>query len=371
MPHRRARLSDVTGADLGPFLQRREVLAYEQRLARAVYAYGVDVRRAAWLQASTLGEPVMRAVDRRWNGLVATLAERLEPVGAALPSSVLEELTRLVSQLRTPLPTIRLLRATESGRWPVVTPLSTTRGGIQWLVVDVERLTMLPELERRFVIASGLAHLQCDHGPLFAAHLMADLAGRGTLLVRSALRPWTRVAYFSADRGGLLLTGDAAPCVRALEITAADVPEWVPRPPSITARRQALEDFDRSEVMARVRLLSQTDPEQWAAAAALAAKSEGPMAKRIAAMLGAAVRLGGKVAVTLEGGSLAGPSASTGADDGKDGAEAASAEPKSTIKPPEPPPLDPDVARRIEEAIHGAWSVARCDQRLTRRLGLL
>lgn len=370
----------MTSADLGPFLQRREVLAYEQRLARAVYAYGVDVRRAAWLQASTLGEPVMRAVDRRWNGMVAGLAERLEPVGATLPSSVLEELTRLVSQLRTPLPTIRLLRPTESGRWPVVTPLSTTRGGIQWLVVDVERLTSLPDLERRFTIAAALAHLQCDHGPLFAAHLMADLAGRGASLVRTALRPWTRVAYFSADRGGLLLTGDAAACVRALELTAADVPHWVPRPPSITQRRQALEDFDRSEVMARVRLLSQTDPEQWAAAAALAAKSEGPMAKRIATMLGAAIRLGGKVAITLDGGSLGGPASKDASadapppeDDGErsheDDADGTSEE--NAAPAPEPKPLDPEVAKRIEEAIHGAWSVARCDQRLTRRLGLL
>jgi hypothetical protein len=369
----------VTSADLGPFLQRREVLAYEQRLARAVYAYGVDVRRAAWLQASTLGEPVMRAVDRRWNGMVAALAERLEPVGTALPSSVLEELTRLVSQLRTPLPTIRLLRPTESGRWPVITPLSTTRGGIQWLVVDVERLTSLPELERRFTIAAALAHLQCDHGPLFAAHLMADLAGRGASFVRAALRPWTRVAYFSADRGGLLLTGDAAPCVRALEITASDVPHWVPHPPSITARRQALEDFDRSEVMARVRLLSQTDPEQWAAAAALAAKSEGPMAKRIATMLGAAMRLGGKVAITLEGGSLSGPAGKHDSDahaagvDAKSDGDDTDAKAKASAKapPPEPAPLDPEVARKIQEAIHGAWSVARCDQRLTRRLGLL
>lgn len=366
-------------ADLGQFIQRREVLAYEQRLARAVYAYGVDVRRAAWLQASTLGEPVMRAVDRRWNKMVATVAPRLEPPGSALPSRVLEELTRMIQQLRAPLPTVRLLRASESGTWPVITPLSTTRGGIQWLVVDVERLTSLQEQERRFMIAASLAHLQCDHGSLFAAHLMAELAGRGGGTVRTLLRPWTRVAFFSADRGGLLLTGELAPCVRALEATADTIPDWMPRPPTLAARRQALEDFDHSDVMARVRLLSQTNPDQWAAAAAMAANAEGPLAQRLAAMLGAATRLAGKVAITLEGGSTGGAkddeaSPEAPATDDADDASPAAAPDGTAAKAaasPEPPPLDPEVARRIEEALRDTWSVARCDSRLTRRLGLL
>src|SRR5688572_26169999 len=69
----------VQAADLAQFVQRRELAAYESRLARAAYAYGVDLRRSLWLDQSTLGEPLIRGVDRRWaRSTAALLAEDLQ-----------------------------------------------------------------------------------------------------------------------------------------------------------------------------------------------------------------------------------------------------------------------------------------------------
>ena len=64
-------------ADLPQFLQRRELAAYEQRLARTGYAYGVDLRRAAWLAGSMLGDPLMPsliglALTAAWIARLAT-----------------------------------------------------------------------------------------------------------------------------------------------------------------------------------------------------------------------------------------------------------------------------------------------------------
>ncbi|MCA9698611.1 MAG: hypothetical protein KC431_13880, partial [Myxococcales bacterium] len=52
--------------DLSHYLQHRQLDAYEQSMARQGYAYGVDLRRSRWLASSTLGNPMMRAVDRYW-----------------------------------------------------------------------------------------------------------------------------------------------------------------------------------------------------------------------------------------------------------------------------------------------------------------
>ena len=60
--------------DLAQLITRRELTAHEQRMARVSYAYGVDLRRAHWLDDSTVGEPVMRTVDRRWGSLIEDLA---------------------------------------------------------------------------------------------------------------------------------------------------------------------------------------------------------------------------------------------------------------------------------------------------------
>jgi hypothetical protein len=367
---------------LRPLLQQRELLAYEQRLARRVYAYGVDVRRSAWLQTSSLGEPLMRAVDRRWRKTTEALGECLEPPSSAPPTPVMEELTSLIHQLRAATPSIRLLRPSQSGQWPILTPLATTRGGVQWLVIDVDRLTALADTPRRFVLASALAHLQCDHGPLFAAHLIAHLRGRGLGTVRRLLRPWTRVAYFSADRAGLLLTRDLPAALEVLDTLDAPEAAWVPAPPERALRRQALEDFDHADVMARVRLLSEIDPRQWNAAARKAAAASGPMGRRLSKMLSAAVRVGGRMMYTLEGGSF-GPRVTdaeapkvSAAGDARDAAPETDAEAVEAEAPTPPPipeelPLDEALEAKIERVVAESRSVSRCDEALTRRLRLL
>ena len=354
-------------------------MAYEQRLARRVYAYGVDVRRSAMLQGSSIGEPIMRAVDRRWREMTMALADKLEPPGTLVPSEVMEELTSLIGQLRAPAPTVRLLRATESGRWPIATALATTRGGVHWLILDLERLLGLSETARRFALASALGHLQCDHGPLFAAHLIAHLRGGGLGLVRTMLRAWSRVCYFSADRAGLLVTRDLAAALEYLSEHAVSEADWVPRPPKHALRRQALEDFDHADVMARVRLLSEIEPRLWGAVAAKAARVSGPMAARVASALGSAMRMGGKLMYTLDGGSFGpgltlGNAAKDGDDEDGDAKEDDDDASEAEATPePEPAPieLDPALAARIETVVREAKSLARCDETLTRRLGLL
>ena len=158
-------------ADVTAYLHRREVVAYEQRLARAAYAYGVDLRRSAWLASSTFGDPLIRSVDRNWNELVADLSGSIlqEPARTA-PMAIMEEIARLSHMLRAPLPALRqLVRSSAITNWPLVTPLGTTRGAVQWLVVDSERLMSLPPHERTFLLASALADLQCEHAPVVTA----------------------------------------------------------------------------------------------------------------------------------------------------------------------------------------------------------
>ena len=204
-------------ADLPQFLQRRELAAYEQRLARTGYAYGVDLRRAAWLAGSMLGDPLMRSVDRRWSRTVQALEdEAVLPQRKAPPLPLLEELATLITMLRAPLPTVRMLRPEVAGQWPAITPLSTTKGAIHWLVIDRDRLMAMPDDERSFVLASALGHLQCEHGPIFAAHLMGHLGG-GLRSVRTLMRAWARVAVFSADRAGLLAVRSLDAALRAVE----------------------------------------------------------------------------------------------------------------------------------------------------------
>jgi hypothetical protein len=248
-------------ADVAPFIQRRELLAYEQRLARLAYAYGVDLRRSAWLDASTLGEPLIRAVDRRWNALVADLSGSiLQDASKSPPVEIMEEIARLVRLLRAPLPTLRLLaRGVKGHSWPIITPLGTTKGAVHWLVLDVERLLACPQGERTFLLAAGLGHLQCDHAPMFTAHLMSYRAERGLGLVRTALRPWSKVAWFSADRAGLIALRDLDAALAALRAHGDSGVEWMPRPPDLVMREQALADFDKSAVMVRVRMLLARD----------------------------------------------------------------------------------------------------------------
>jgi hypothetical protein len=396
-------------ADLPQFLQRRELAAYEQRLARTAYAYGVDLRRAQWLSGSTVGDPLMRAVDRRWTRLVQGLEEdSLRPQRKAPPTALLEEVARLIHMLRAPLPTLRLLRSEVASQWPAITPLGTTQGGIHWLVLDLDRVMAMPADERTFVLASGLGHLQCEHGPIFAAHLMAH-RGTGTgerkeggrrpmaAVVRGLLRPWAKVAVFSADRAGLVAVASLPVALRAVERLDSERVGWMPRWPELETRRRALDDFDKSSLMARRRLLA-TAGVGWAIAPPGREEELDTLTRKIAAAFDGALRLGGRLAMRIEGYERRGKGKKEDASDeasgepgsGTPAEEASGAEPanerttereeaaasasESVRAEPveiETPPIDPERASLLEQALRQAWSLARCDQRLTKRLGLL
>ncbi len=371
--------------DLAQLVGRREQFAYEQHLARSTYAYGVDLRRSAWLDSSRLGDPLMRTVDRRWNELTTNLtADALQPEGSALSSGVMDQLLGLVRLLHAPWPSVRLLQPGVAERWPVVTPLGTTKGGSHWLVVDKDRLEALSESERAFLLGSAISHLQCDHGPLFSAHLMAHQSGRGEGFVRALLRPWSRVCVFSADRAGLLAVDELDLARAALRAHADPGVPWLPPMPDVAERLRALEEFSKSRVLARLRLSGPRA--RWSLAPRLAQPLETP---RTANDSGAPTQGEDQPENKVE------PAVAE--------APAQPPEPSKTSEPPaEPKPTDTDPVaeaeadgERLAEAqaaadeareamedelarakVHDrllaeAWPLARCDQRLTRRLGLL
>jgi hypothetical protein len=339
-------------ADVTAYLHRREVVAYEQRLARAAYAYGVDLRRSAWLASSTFGDPLIRSVDRNWNELVADLSGSIlqEPARTA-PMAIMEEIARLSHMLRAPLPALRqLVRSSAITNWPLVTPLGTTRGAVQWLVVDSERLMSLPPHERTFLLASALADLQCEHAPVVTAHLMAYRADRGLGFVRTLLRPWAKVGIFSSDRAGLLGVADLGLAMSALRAHAEPIASWMPAHAPLQMREPALADFDRSSTMARLRLLLQRQTQ--------AAEGEAPT-------VGPPTRVAASEETAAEA------STDDHDDDGPARDPGERSDPyRHAAKPPQPEP-PPDHDEELARALAGAWSLARCDARLTRRLGLL
>ncbi|MCH9683801.1 MAG: hypothetical protein K0V04_20385 [Deltaproteobacteria bacterium] len=378
-------------ADLPQFIQHRELAAYEQHLARTAYAYGVDLRRAAWLASSTLGDPLMRVVDRRWSRLVQSLEEdTLRPLRKAPPTELLEELARIIQVLRAPLPTLRLLRPEVAASWPAATALGTTKGGIHWLVLDLDRIMAMPADERTFVLGSALGHLQCDHGAIFAAHLLAERSGRRRWIA-PLLGPWAKVAVFSADRAGLVASQSLTASLRAAEFHQREVVSWMPKPPDFDERRAALQDFDRSRLMTRRRLLSDENGGGWSMAPPGREEELDTLTRKLAAAFGGALRMGGRLAARMDGrGRRAAKEddaeQTQGAEpQGSDDAEAAPPPPPgrdraaraddvyrtaSEAEPSEAAPSS-DRASRLERALRDAWTLARCDQRLTRRLGLL
>lgn len=261
------------GPDLSHFVQHRQLDVYEQSMARQGYAYGVDLRRSHWLASSTVGNALVRAVDRAWPKLADHLASEIASQAAA-PIKLLRELAVHMNLLRAPLPTIKLLRAEQRGRWPLVTPLGATRGGALWLILDVDALTAVAADQRAFLLGAGLGHLHCDHAVFFSAHLLAHhrdggptpiLSSRrfaGDLQIRtlrSAMTPWTKVMMFSADRAGLLACGRLETAVAMIENPPIAVgqagehePRWLPPLPSPAVRVRALEEFARSAVYAKV-----------------------------------------------------------------------------------------------------------------------
>lgn len=251
-----------SGPDLNHFVQHRLLDVYEQSMARQGYAYGVDLRRSRWLASSAVGNSLVRAVDRAWPQLAEHLLDEALLDGSSTPTSLLRELLMHANLLRAPLPTVRLLRPEQRGRWPLVTPLGATRGGSLWLILDAEALQAIGASERAFLLGSGLGHLHCDHAVFFSAHLLADRREGNTSIrtLRSALAPWTKVMSFSADRAGLLACGRLDTAIAMIENPPMPVgedpdPSWLPRPPAPALRVQALEEFARSSVFARVELM--------------------------------------------------------------------------------------------------------------------
>jgi len=295
---------------LAHLVQRRELEQRERRVARSAYAYGVDLRRSALLDQSPYGSLLLRGVDRGWRALLDRLASDFQTTDArSFAPWLVAELAELTRSFHTPHPGLRLLVPPSDRRetWPLCTPLGTTNGGLHLLVLDAHTLATLPQAMRRFYFASALAHLQCDHGPWFTACLGA---GRLRRAVRLALAPWTRLATFSADRAGLLAAGRLDTALSCLEALAS--PPWYPIEPSLALRRAAIVDFDRSAIVRRAR--------------------------------------GGHASSPL-------PDDAEVAREGTD--DPAAAEPDATSQASQ--------GDRDREP----WSLARCDARLTRRLGLL
>ncbi len=369
--------------DIAQLVGRREQFSYEQHLARSTYAYGVDLRRSAWLDGSTVGDPLMRSVDRRWNTLTTNLsADALQPPGTTLSTGIMDQLLGLVRLLHAPWPSVRVLQPAVAERWPIVTPLGTTKGGSHWLVVDKDRLEALPESERTFLLASGIAHLQCDHGPLFTAHLMAHRGGRGEGIVRTLLRPWSRVCVFSADRAGLIAVDELEHARDAVRAHADPGIPWLPPMPDVAQRLRALEEFSKSRVITRLRL---SGPQAgWSLAPRLAKVSEDE-GEGEGEGEGADAEDDSKTAADAETDADAKPSAdakpdtdsepASTPDDPVAEAEAAgeklAAEQAAADDAREAAENELAKAKARERALAEAWSLARCDQRLTRRLGLL
>jgi hypothetical protein len=360
-------------ADVSAFLRQREVHAYEQRVARSAYAYGVDLRRIAWLDTSTFGDPLMRGVDRQWNALVADLSGSiLQDPARPAPVPIMEEIARISRLLRAPLPTLRLLVRGLGDRWPIVTPLGTTKGALHWLVVDAERLLALPASERTFLLGHALADLQCDHGPLWTAHLIAERADRASGVLELVLRPWSKVAVFSADRGGLIAVGDLAQA-RAALATHGDPPvPWIPRRPALAIRDLALCDFDRSTTMARLRVLLERHRR------AMEERPGGAVADAGAAGASAAgVDLGATSSRATPDAAPPVPHPDAAATPSPTSTSSETSTSRPAGDPYREAAADPSAASSREEldeemarALAGAWSLARCDARLTRRLGL-
>jgi hypothetical protein len=207
-----------------------------------------------------------------------------------------------------------------------VTPLGDPRGSDEWLVLDVEALERLSPAERAFLLGMGLGHLHCGHGALFLAHLVAHRR-RGHRVLRAILRPWVRVAAFSGDRAGLLAAGDLRAAMTALETSIATAPKWAPRFPPIEVRAVALEEFSETTVAARFRARKR--------------------------------REGHEITLEEEVQAIAGPPQVPGEEGEGDGAPQGAARDDA--------PAADDAAAGVPD---DAWTLARCDHRLTTRLGL-
>ncbi|MBK7824705.1 hypothetical protein [Nannocystis sp.] len=244
----------TSNLDLGRFVQRRQFRSFEQDLARVTYAYGVDVRRFHWLNQSMTAQTLMRALELRWSAVAEELMrEELQVPEGAVTLPFLQEIVRIAELLRVTLPAVRLVTPSARGRWPLVTPLGNARNSDDWLVVDALALAELAPPQRAFLLAQGLGHIQCGHAALFMAHYVSHREHRGHTALRLVLRSFSRLAAFSADRAGLLAAGEFAPSVAALARSSEQLPPWYPSLADLAERKRALEEFNHSRVVARVR----------------------------------------------------------------------------------------------------------------------
>jgi hypothetical protein len=319
--------------DLGRFVQRRQFRSYEQDLARSMYAYGVDLRRFRWLSQSMTAQTVMRALELRWTSVAEELMKgELQVPEGAVTLPFLQEIVRITELLRLALPAVRLVGPSARGRWPVVTALGNARSSDDWLVLDVAALAPLQPVERAFLLGQALGHIQCGHAALFMAHYVSHREG-GHLPVRLFLRPLSRLCAFSADRAGLLAAGEFEPAARMLARSAdGPYPPWYPPLADPEERRRALEEFERTRIVARVRSSQRHAQEH-------------PSVPELTRQL-------------LEAAPEALPEGASAAD-----AAAAAARPGAAGGAA---PLAAGF-----EVPADAWPLARCDQRLTRRLGIL
>ena len=316
--------------DLSRYIQRRHFRSFERDMARSTYGYGVDLRRAHWLTTSLVGQAPLRALEHSWYAISETLMhEELRVPERAGDIPLLGEVAKITRLLRTVPPAIRILREGTNARhqWGLVTPLGDPRGSNEWFVLDLKALQNLPAPERAFLLGSGLGHLHCGHGALFLAHLIGHRNSSHRLL-RGLLRPWTKVAVFSADRAGLLASGDLEASLAALQRSIAAAPEWSPNFPGFEARRLALEEFALTTVAARFRTRLRRDTDE--------------------------------IDLEEELRSLASPPPETDSDNDQSSGENPDSTPDSDN--------DPDESDGVPD---DAWTLARCDQRLTKRLRLL
>jgi len=306
-------------------------------MARVTYAYGVDVRRFRWLNQSMSAQTLMRALELRWVVVAEELMrEELQAPEGAAALPFLQEIVRISELLRLTLPTVRLLAPSARGSWPIVTPLGNARNSDDWLVIDGERLAALSPPQRAFLLAQGLGHIQCGHAALFMTHFVAAREHRGHAALRLLLHPFSRIAAFSADRAGLLAAGEFEPAAQMLARSTQDLPPWYPHLASLPERRRALEEFDRSRVVARVRsshLFAQANP---------------------------------SVSVLVE--QLIQRQTPEALPEGSD--SATDSAPTTDNKPTSAAPASPPEHAGFEVPAD-AWPLARCDQRLTQRLGIL
>lgn len=316
--------------DLSRYIQRRHFRSFERDMARSTYGYGVDLRRGHWLTTSLVGQAPLRALEHSWYAISDSLMhEELRVPERAGDIPLLGEVAKITRLLRTVPPAIRILRQGDARRhWGLATPLGDPRGSNEWLVLDLEALQHLPAPERAFLLGSGLGHLHCGHGALFLTHLIGHRNSSHRLL-RGLLRPWTKVAIFSADRAGLLASGDLQASLLALQRSIAAAPEWSPQFPGFEARRVALEEFALTTVAARFRTRLRRDTSE--------------------------------IDLEEELRSLASPPPEADSDsDTQDSNQNSDENPDSEKTPDESDGVPDD-----------AWTLARCDQRLTKRLRLL